>query len=278
MTSSADHAHEAACLRLAECTATGSNPHVVETPFWQTLPDDARVYNFAYGANLSAESIARRKLEPIESVAVRLPGFRLNFGLPGLPLVEPSFGDIEAMGDTAEHEIHGVCHLLTKTGWRRLQTTEGGGGVDRRSYIPHKVRCVAYDGRVIEAYALMSERNRALEPPLGFFTPPSARYLDKIVTGGAKFGLDQRYIDAVKGCAVTEPSLFGKIYLGTIALCLAPVVLVAFGVGRLFGVTTPSRNPVILNVVRLAWFLAWPFIPASGRLQKPVSVSIKPRL
>jgi hypothetical protein len=278
MTSCDVEIDEADCLRLAECTANGNNPYVVETPFWQTLPDDARFYNFAYGANLSADSIARRKLEPIESLPVRLPGFRLNFGLPGLPLVEPSFGDIEATGNTSEHEIHGVCHLLTKTGWRRLQTTEGGGGVDRQSYIPHKVRCITYDGRTIEAYALMSERKRALQPPLGFYSPPSARYLDKIVTGGTKFGLDQRYVDAVKACAVTEPSLFGKIYLGAIALCFAPVVLVAFGVGRLFGVTTPSRNPVILNVVRLAWFLSWPFIPASGRLAKPVSVSIKPRL
>jgi hypothetical protein len=49
--------------------STSELANMLEKAFWETLDDDAKVYNFAYGANLSESSIKQRKLEPIESVS-----------------------------------------------------------------------------------------------------------------------------------------------------------------------------------------------------------------
>jgi hypothetical protein len=264
-------------VSTAEYAQCKSTPTHVTVPFWETLSEDARVYNFAYGANVSRDSVERRKLQPLESVPCRLPGFRLTFRLPALPLVEPSMGDVEVVDDDDDelHEIHGVCHLLTRDAWRRLQKSEGGQGVDRRQYVPHKVKCIAYDGRELEAYVLMTEQGKCIAPPLGFWCPPSARYVGKIVGGHKDYGMSSRYTDAVSQLPVTRAGFLAKAYVATIAVLMSPFLLVGFAHFRLAGGSLTS-NPVIRGVVLIAWCCTYPFIPRAQCLARPVSLSVKP--
>lgn len=235
------------------------------------------MYNFAYGANCSKESVERRKLEPIESIPARLPGFKVTFRLVGVPLIEPVMGDVEVADDEPEqHEIHGVAHLLTKKAWRRLQVTEGGQGVDRAGYIPHKVKAYAYDGREIEAYVLMTERGKCLPNPVSVYGPPSARYVGKILQG-AEYGVDERYLAAVKQLPVTEPSLPQKLYVGALLITFSPFLLVGFLSVRVMGGSLFS-NVILANTIKAAWWISLPFIPANARRTQPVTVSIKPHL
>ena len=219
----------------------------------------------------------RRKLEPIESIPARLPGFKVTFRLPGAPLVEPVMGDVEEVDDEPnEHEIHGVAHLLTKQAWRRLQVTEGGQGVDRMSYIPHKVKAFAYDGREIEAYILMTERGKAMPNPVGFYGPPSKRYVGKILQG-AEYGVDERYLAAVKQLPVTEATTPQKLWVASLVLAFSPFLLLGFVTVRLTGGSMTS-NIILANTVKTAWWLSLPFLPESARRPHPVTVSIKPHL
>jgi hypothetical protein len=124
---------------------------ISEPLFPTNYPD--YVYNFAYGSNMYPNVLTgRRKIHPIESIPGVFEGWQLTFDLRGIPAVEPCFGNIK---ENVESEIHGVLHKMTNTQFKHLMATEGGGGVDANGYIPTKVNVHAYDGRIIEAYALV---------------------------------------------------------------------------------------------------------------------------
>lgn len=53
------------------------------------------VWYFAYGANMSARVLARRRLRPLASEPARLEGYRLAFSHAGLLPIEPAFANLE---------------------------------------------------------------------------------------------------------------------------------------------------------------------------------------
>lgn len=259
---------------LSTC-ADETDPHWIGKPFWSTLPEDAQVYNFAYGANCCSASIKSRKLEPIESIPARLPGFRVNFRLVGLPLIEPSFADVEHTGNMDE-EIHGVLHLLSRRGWRRLQVTEGGQGVDRRSYVPHKVTAYSTKtGEPIEAYVLMTEGDHRYQPnSWQFYCAPSQRYVDKL-KAGANFGVEARYIDAIEQIPTTVAPLSHKLCVALCLLPTSPLVLVLLAFGKHLRRNNPAAlSSIYRTTMALLWLALYPLVVRTKTYPEPITFSV----
>jgi hypothetical protein len=141
----------------------------------------------------------RRKIHPIESIPGVLEGWQLTFDLRGIPAVEPCFGNIKENPDS---EIHGVLHKMTAAQFKHLLATEGGGGVDANGYIPYKVNVHAYDGRIIEAYALVV---RQTSPSILYHHAlPSARYVGLLRNGAKHFNIHPLYIEYLQSLPSTE--------------------------------------------------------------------------
>ncbi|CAF1264236.1 unnamed protein product [Adineta steineri] len=141
----------------------------------------------------------RRKIHPIESIPGVLEGWQLTFDLRGIPAVEPCFGNIKENPDS---EIHGVLHKMTESDFKRLLATEGGSGVDANGYIPYKVNVHAYDGRLIEAYALVV---RQISPSILYHhAVPSARYIGLLRNGATHFKIHPLYIEYLQSLPSIE--------------------------------------------------------------------------
>ncbi|CAF0885178.1 unnamed protein product [Didymodactylos carnosus] len=160
------------------------------------------VYNFAYGANMYPNVLSgRRKIHPIESIPGILKGWQLTFDLGGIPAVEPCFGNIK---ENPHSEIHGVLHKMTEKDFKHLMATERGSGVDANGYIPHKVNVYAYDGRIIEAYALVV---RQISPGIvNHHTLPSVRYIGLLRNGAKHYKIHPLYIEYLQSLPSHERS------------------------------------------------------------------------
>jgi len=217
----------------------------LETLFPKEYPDF--VYNFAYGSNMSPRVLSgRRKIHPIESIPGVLEGWQLTFDLRGIPGVEPCFGNIK---ENSESEIHGVLHQMTGQDFKRLLATEGGGGVDRNGYIPLKVDVHAYDGRIIQAYALVV---RQTSPAiLNQHSVPSFRYMGLLRDGATHFKIHPLYIEYLQSLPSNTRSTPVTVLVIAEALLLVTV-------------TSPYWAPIVLYYVLTnqkanarAFFFTW---------------------
>ncbi len=158
------------------------------------------VYNFAYGANMHPSVLSgRRKIQPLESIPGVLEGWQLTFDLGGVPGIEPCFGNIKENPDS---EIHGVLHRITGEQFKRLLRTERGSGTDVNGYIPYKVNVHTYDGRMIEAYALVVLQTSS--SILHQHTLPSARYLGLLRNGATHYNIHPLYIEYLQSLPSVE--------------------------------------------------------------------------
>lgn len=158
------------------------------------------VYNFAYGSNMHPKVLTgRRKIPPIESIPGVLEGWQLTFDLKGIPAIEPGFGNIK---ENAQSEVHGILHKMTGKQFKHLLATEGGNGADPNGYIPYKVIVHAYDGRLIEAYALVV---RQTSPRiLTHHALPSARYMYLLRNGATHHRIHPLYIEYLQSLPSIE--------------------------------------------------------------------------
>jgi hypothetical protein len=160
------------------------------------------VYNFAYGSNMYPNVLSgRRRIHPVESIPGVLEGWQLTFDLSGIPGVEPCFGNIK---ENPNSEVHGVLHKVTSKEFKRLIATERGSGVDVNGYVPFKVNVHAYDGRIIEAYALVV---RPTSPFILYqHTLPSARYIGLLRRGAIHHNIHPLYIEYLQSLPSIERS------------------------------------------------------------------------
>ncbi|CAF2854280.1 unnamed protein product [Rotaria sp. Silwood2] len=158
------------------------------------------VYNFAYGSNMHPNVLTgRRKIHPVESIPGVLEGWQLTFDFRGIPAVEPCFGNIKENPDA---ETHGVLHKMTSKEFKHLMATEGGSGVDANGYIPQKVNVYAYDGRIIEAYALVV---RQTSPAILYHHAlPSNRYIGLLRSGATHHNIHPLYIEYLQSLPSIE--------------------------------------------------------------------------
>lgn len=85
-------------------------------------PELQSQWYFAYGANMSFETLKRRGVNPIRSVSARLDGYALKFSHRGLLFTEPAFANLEA---DAHGVVYGVAHELGPGELERLDKIEG---------------------------------------------------------------------------------------------------------------------------------------------------------
>ena len=87
---------------------------------------------FAYGANVAPASMSRRGTAPAGSARpATVKDYRLTFGVPGAPYVEPGFATIVRKDEAGEEEdggldVRGVVYDLTEEDWERVRATETG--------------------------------------------------------------------------------------------------------------------------------------------------------
>jgi gamma-glutamylcyclotransferase (GGCT)/AIG2-like uncharacterized protein YtfP len=143
------------------------------------MSPDEPLWYFAYGANMSTRVLARRDVEPLSSEAASVAGWRLAFSMPGVPLLEPGFANVEP--DPAG-VVHGVLHRMRRRDLTRLDRSEGGG-YRHRELEPYGVRAGA-----VRAIAYVYPR--AVRPRL-----PSRRYLELLLSGAHEHALPQPWIE-----------------------------------------------------------------------------------
>lgn len=132
---------------------------------------------------MSSRVLRGRGVRPLSSESARLDGFRLVFGEPGLPLLEPVFASI----DPAEGEaVHGVLLRLAPGDFARIDATEGPG---------YEVLSVDVVGRVHGPVRARVFRTR--RPVRG--RRPSRRYLDLMRLGAREHGLPCDYVRRLDG-------------------------------------------------------------------------------
>lgn len=165
------------------------------------------VWYLAYGSNLHPKVLeGRRKVYPRESLACRVPSYKLVFTCPGIPYMEPCCASIAPSDDLDKDKngdgyksndgeapyLHGVAHHITAEEFEKVQKTEGGGGYPDLGYNVVNVNVMTYDNRSIECITLLwvlnEDEKKSNEVP-----QPSKRYWKLLVDGSKHHGLDSEY-------------------------------------------------------------------------------------
>lgn len=148
---------------------------------------------FAFGANMSASILQRRNVRPLAATSARLDGYALAFNLPGIPIYEPGFANIEPDEDAA---VWGVLYRLSAADFRRLTVTEGDG----EHYSSIEV-VVAPGGDATQTATARCFRALRTDPTL----KPSRRYLDHLLEGARSHGLPTMYVDSLAATPYVDP-------------------------------------------------------------------------
>ncbi|KAF9104527.1 hypothetical protein BGX27_010056 [Mortierella sp. AM989] len=198
-----------------------------------SLPDSTEATNatvptiwyLAYGSNMDPKVFTgRRKIQPIESKNVIVPGYWLSFDIAGIPYVEPCFASILKINYSRLHDynyalethdktrfgqelvwdethpehplrsypptLQGVIHKITLRDWELVIQSEGGWGHDvPTGYNQIKVDCtIAGTKESIAAHVLEAR-------PLSVRSQcqPSLRYKNLLTSGAAHHNLDPAY-------------------------------------------------------------------------------------
>jgi hypothetical protein len=141
-------------------------------------PSEHVVY-FAFGANMARDVVeGRRGLRPAWSAPARLPGHRLVFDMPGVPLLEPAFASVVPDPDAS---VHGVAWALTPADLRRLDGFESA----RYRRVPLPIEIAGRGAAEAETYV-----NRRPGPA----RLPSRRYLELLARGAEEHGLPAEHV------------------------------------------------------------------------------------
>lgn len=261
-----------------DCTAHGDDPSAPET-----------VLYLAYGSNMCAQTfLGMRKIKPLSQMNVYVPSLRLTFSLPGLAYIEPCFANVDYRDDDWENVdghpekkwdgcLVGVVYEVTKSDWRNIMRTEGGGASYKEIVVP----CIPLSegknaGELPETFmarTLHAPRTSADKKPnptlwerltTGPFRPrddyaqPSLRYLKLLRTGAKEHSLPQvykDYLDALQPYTTTRMSqTVGKIAL---ILAFGPFFLTMMRVGALFADESGKTPKPISTVMTMTTNMLW---------------------
>ena len=100
-------------------------------------PPDQNIWYFAYGSNLSSSIFTgTRKIIPLATKSVSIPGWTLVFDIGGLPYIEPAYASIQPILDPSNEKrdvekgapmtVEGVAYLVTPAQLRSIMASEGG--------------------------------------------------------------------------------------------------------------------------------------------------------
>eukprot|EP00978_Attheya_sp_CCMP212_P048168 scaffold480554_cov43-Attheya_sp.AAC.1 len=147
-----------------------------------------------------------RGLSPLQSCAAVLPDHKLRFQIPGMPLVEPSWANVEPIAyDDDENgsstTVHGVLYKLTEQDFASVCATEGvpfAYRLHRCQVVPYKgdgeqvgaTTLAKTDPFRVSAFTLVPIPRYRSAPDI----PPSQSYLNVLLRGAREFQLDREYV------------------------------------------------------------------------------------
>ncbi|KAF9730674.1 hypothetical protein PMIN06_004167 [Paraphaeosphaeria minitans] len=231
------------------------------------------VLYLAYGSNLCKETFReKRGINPLSQINVLVPSLRLTFDLPGVPYIEPCFGN-SAMRDpdaTDSEDYHkdrwkkglvGCVYEVTPSDYAHIIATEGGGA----GYQDILVECYLLpDGDTVPekpttqrflAHTLFAPREKSHARPDPSYAQPSARYLNLITTGAAELSLPreyQLYLNEIRAYTITtKKQQVGKVLFASIWL---PFLQLLFALNAQFQ-DDKGRSPPWLAHIAASLFL-----------------------
>jgi hypothetical protein len=147
---------------------------------------------FGYGSNMALSSLATKGVTPIASEAATLQGWRLRFNLEHFFRHEGGMANIEPADRPCE--VHGVLHLCKDDDLALLDAMEVyPHGYDRIPVI------VATRGGSFEATAYVGTPAFRNDDCL-----PTMRYLNILVSGATKAGIDPGYVHDLRRLPVLQ--------------------------------------------------------------------------
>ncbi|KAF9429029.1 hypothetical protein BGZ76_001950 [Entomortierella beljakovae] len=182
------------------------------------------IWYLAYGSNMDPKILTGwRKIQPIESKLVVVPGYWLSFDFNGVPFVEPCFASVLKQDPSRMHDrnyalsvhnrccygqkfnwrpdrlelsyppkLQGVAHRITMSEWKQIVQTEGGWGYN----IPTCYKKITVECWVVNSLERLPAQVLVAGPAtIKSRCQPSLRYKDILVAGAAHHGLDQVYQD-----------------------------------------------------------------------------------
>mmetsp|Transcript_1323 Transcript_1323/g.2310 ORF Transcript_1323/g.2310 Transcript_1323/m.2310 type:complete len:439 (+) Transcript_1323:467-1783(+) len=173
------------------------------------------VWFFGYGATMSENVIANRKLKPLATMPARLKNYSLVFDIGNMS-DGSAFASVRKSkgsngGDT---EVHGVLYRFTSEDYEKMLRSENAlppaDGLlahDKRTYCaePVKAQCYGAEGEEVDAFTLLNRRTEEAEAALYWghggsdqhtlpeAKLPSWRYLAVMCEGARNLGLDENY-------------------------------------------------------------------------------------
>jgi len=145
---------------------------------------------FAYGSNMNSNVLTKlRTITPLSKANAILTNYKLQFNIPGPPLLDPSYASVTPSTSSCD-SVHGVCYTLTLPDYAKCLATEGVPLV----YVTKEVLLRPYGdpSSLIKAITLVPN---PLNPLQLLSTPPSQSYLNVIISGASQNKLRQSYID-----------------------------------------------------------------------------------
>ncbi|KAF2134325.1 hypothetical protein P153DRAFT_363297 [Dothidotthia symphoricarpi CBS 119687] len=252
------------------------------------------VLYLAYGSNLCNETFRGvRGIKPISQVNVLVPSLRLTFDLPGIPYIEPCFGnsalrtpdvpysDDGDNGNAKGQDYHkdrwhkglvGVVYEVTLSDYAHIIATEGGGSsykdvmvdcyvLPDSDTVPTSPSTLPFKAHTLFAPRLDQNNMRATDHPTRpdpSYAQPSARYLKLITDGATECNLPaeyQDYLHDIRPYTITSKrQAAGKALFAAIWM---PFIVFVFSLNKMFQ-DKKGRSPAWLSkLVSLIFAGVW---------------------
>lgn len=167
------------------------------------------VYHVAYGSNLCSSKLSarapkgREPIKPLSQTPVKVPGWRLGFGLTALPPSEPLMADV-VQDETST--LHGIMFELTAYDYTSLCLSEHCAVRPQvQAYVEQTVEAFPYDGSAPRKATIFTHASPAQRVPESLGIAPSERYMRLLVVGAQEAGLQEDYVQWLKSLPAARP-------------------------------------------------------------------------
>lgn len=150
------------------------------------------IYYFGYGSNMNLISLKAKGVTPHLCIPSVLEGWRLTFSVPDFFKIEGGTGNIEP---EPGHIVHGVLYQCDQKDLASLDEIEALGICYERK----KLVVRNYQGETFQAFVYIGIKSR-----MENHHKPSQRYLNILIQGATKSGLDPSYIETLKKTETTH--------------------------------------------------------------------------
>ncbi|KAI3326344.1 hypothetical protein HD806DRAFT_532990 [Xylariaceae sp. AK1471] len=176
-------------------------------PVIYTLPPPkSNTWYLAYGSNMSTDKfIKNRRIAPLNTAVVTVPGWALMMDSAGVPYSEPSYGSMSPIGHYRNAvQLIGTAYQLTPEMYAKVLSSEGGGiayaEVEVRAQIMpcDKEKQSTNEANTIAVRSLVTVMRREARP--------SIRYMRLLRTGADEAEMPPSYQAFLAGIPVYHPS------------------------------------------------------------------------